>query len=208
MSAQPARRAKAPGPVRFDEAYYQRYYLDPRTRIYDRGRHALLVQGVVSLAEWFGLDVRSVLDVGAGVGWWGAWLKAHRPRVRVVSTEVEASVCRAYGHLRADISRWRLDERFDLVVCQGVLPYLTDAQATRAIGNLAAMCGGLLYLEAVTRADSRSAVDTSVTDLRVHLRTGAWYRAALAPHFREVGAGLFAARGAGLIFYELEARGR
>ncbi len=192
--------------VRFDADYYRRYYLDPATRIYDRTRHARLVAGVVNLAEWLGVRLSSVLDVGAGVGWWREWLAQHRPGVEVVSTEIEEEVCRQYGHLQADIARWRHREQFDLVVCQGVLPYLPDAAAARAIANLAAMCRGVMYFEAVTKADSRRAVDLTVTDLRVYLRTGAWYRRALKPHFREVGAGLWASRQSSLVCYELEAQ--
>ena len=191
---------------RFDHAYYRRFYLDPRTRVYSRQRHARLVAGVVSLVDWFGLELRSVLDAGAGLGWWGAWLRRHRPRVEVVSTELEPAVCKKYGHLQADLTTWRLERRFDLVVCQGVLPYLDDAGAGAAIENLAAMCGGFLYLEAITREDFTDAIDAERTDLSVNLRPAAFYRKRLAPHFREVGAGLWAARWADLPFFALEAR--
>lgn len=193
---------------RFDATYYRRFYLDPRTRVYDRRRHAKLVAGVVNLVEWFGVTLESALDVGAGLGWWGQWLARHRPQVEVVSTELEPEVCEAHGHLQADLATFRLPRRFDLVVCQGVLPYLDDAQAEAAIGNLAAMCGGVLYLEAITREDVSDSVDVTRTDLSVHARTAAWYRKRLRPHFREVGGGLYAAREAGLPFYALEAGGR
>lgn len=193
---------------RFDRAYYERFYVDPRTRVYDQKRHAKLVAGVVNLVEWFGVTLTDVLDVGAGLGWWGQWLKRHRPRVEVVSTELEPEVCRAYGHLQADLVTFRLPRQFDLVVCQGVLPYLDDAQAVRAIDNLAAMCGGILYLEAITKEDVTDSVDVTRTDLTVHTRTGAWYRRQLKPHFRELGAGLYAARDASLPFYSLEAAGK
>jgi 2-polyprenyl-3-methyl-5-hydroxy-6-metoxy-1,4-benzoquinol methylase len=192
---------------RFDAAYYRRYYLSPRTRVYSRARHARLVAGVVSLVEWFGAPVATVLDVGAGLGWWGAWLARHRPETRVVSTELEADTCEKYGHLQADITTWRLEERFDLVVCQGVLPYLDAGGASAAIENLAAMCEGFLYVEAITREDFSDAIDAERTDLSVNLRPAAFYRQRLRPHFREVGGGLFAARSADLPFYALEVRG-
>lgn len=199
---------RPPTGYRFDRAYYERFYIDPRTRVYDQKRHAKLVSGVVNLVEWFGVTLTSVLDVGAGLGWWGQWLARHRKGVEVVSTELEADICEAYGHLQADIVTFRLPRRFDLVVCQGVLPYLDDAQAVRAIDNLAAMCGGMLYLEAITREDVLESVDVTRTDLSVHMRSGAWYRRHLAPYFREVGAGLYAARDAAIPFYSLEAARR
>jgi len=192
--------------VRFDDAYYRRFYVDPATRVYTRRRHASLVAGVVSLIEWFGGELATVLDVGAGLGWWGAWLARHRRKTRVVSTELEPEICERYGHVQADITRWRLGERFDLVVCQGVLPYLDDAGATRAIENLAAMSGGFLYLEAITKEDFRGSIDAQRTDLRVTLRSAAFYRRLLKPHYQEVGGGLFAARSSELPFYALEAQ--
>ncbi len=195
-------------PFRFDAEYYRRFYLSPQTRIYDQERHATLVAATVHFCDWLGVHIRSVLDVGAGVGWWGQWFAEHRPDVRVVSTEFEAETCKTYGHVQADISKWRLDEQFDLVVCQGVLPYLEAADCKKAIANLGAMARGMMYLEAITKADTAGSVDPSLTDMRIHRRPGSWYRKALKPHFQQVGAGLWSKRGAGVIFYELEAAER
>ena len=191
--------------LRFDEAYYRRFYKDPQTRVYDQRRHAKLVSGVVSLVEWFGVELTNVLDVGAGLGWWGEWLRANRKGVRVTSTELEREICEKYGHTQADLTTLRLREKFDLVICQGVLPYLDATGAEAAIDNLAAMCGSFLYLEAVTSDDMKDAIDAERTDLRVNLRAASWYRKRLAPHFQEIGVGLYAARHARLPFFALEA---
>jgi SAM-dependent methyltransferase len=191
--------------LRFDEAYYRRFYKDPSTRVYDQRRHTKLVSGVVSLVEWFGVELNEVLDVGAGLGWWGEWLRANRKSVRVTSTEIEREICEKYGHLQADITTLRLEKQFDLVVCQGVLPYLDTTGADAAIENLAAMCGSFLYLEAVTSDDMKDAIDAERTDLRVNLRAASWYRKRLAPHFKEIGVGLYAARHAQMPFFALEA---
>ena len=43
----------------FDAEYYRRYYEDPKTRIYDRARHAHLIEGVLGLLSWFGWPVRT-----------------------------------------------------------------------------------------------------------------------------------------------------
>jgi hypothetical protein len=94
----------------------------------------------------------------------------------------------------------------DLVVCQGVLQYLEDAACSRAIVNLAAACGALLYLELPTAGDLDEVIDPDATDLDVHWRTGSWYRRRLGRHFRSIGGGLYVTRAAGLHFYELEAR--
>ena len=191
--------------LQFDEAYYRRFYKDPSTRVYDQKRHAKLISGIVGLIEWFGVDLIDVLDVGAGLGWWGQWLKKHRKGAAVISTELDREICRKYGHRQADVTTFRLDKQFELVICQGVLPYLDATGAEAGIENLASMCGGFLYLEAITLDDMKDAIDAQRTDLRVELRPAAWYRKRLAPHFREVGAGLYAARKANLPFFALEA---
>ena len=48
---------------RFDAAYYRRYY--GRRPVHDRRRIAALAEGVFSLASWWRVPIRSVLDVGA-----------------------------------------------------------------------------------------------------------------------------------------------
>lgn len=91
-------------------------------------------------------------------------------------------------------------------MCQGVLPYLDDAGCAKAIENLAAMSGSMLYLEAITKRDVRDVVDLGKTDVKVHERTGKWYRARLSKHFHEVGCGLWAKKDCPVLFYELEHR--
>jgi hypothetical protein len=189
---------------RFGPDYYARYYGSPRTRVVDAASVAHLARGVTSLKAWWGAPLRTVLDVGAGVGHWGRWFRRHRPEVRYRSTEISRHACDRYGHELRDISRWRDRARHDLVVCQGVLPYLDDEACARAIDNLAAMSGGFLYLEAITRADLRDVCDTSLTDVDVHARSARFYERHLAPHYVKVGAGLWYARSGRLRFFDLE----
>jgi hypothetical protein len=190
----------------FDGEYYNRYYKRAGTRVHSAAEIAKLCTGVVSLIEWWKHPLESVLDVGAGVGHWRRWFSKRRPKVAYRSTEFSAHACRVYGHEHRDITRWRAKERFDLVVCQGVLPYLDDEGASRAIENLAAMTKGFLYLEAITRRDLREVCDNDRTDIKVYGRTGTWYRARLSRHLVEVGCGLWCRRDANVLFYELEAR--
>ncbi len=192
-------------PDRFDAAYYRRHYRT-RDRVHSARDVARLATGVTGLAAWLGVEIRAVLDVGAGPGFWRDWFR--RRDVRTRSIDVSPYACTRFGHERRDIAEWRTRERFDLVVCHSVLQYLADGAAARAVENLAAMCRGLLYLEALTARDLVEAVDRARTDIAVHARTGAWYRRRLAPHFIQLGAGLWAARRAGLVLYELEAAGR
>ena len=190
--------------ARFDEESYRRHYTG-RSRVHSAQEIARLALGVTGLAAWLGVTLERVLDVGAGPGLWRDWFRRHRPAVKYRSTDVSPYACARFHHERRDLSRWRSRERHDLIVCQGVLQYLDDAAAARALENLGAMCRGLLYLEAITARDLAEVVDRDTTDLAIHGRSGAWYRRRLAEDFVQVGAGLWAARRAGLPLYELEA---
>jgi hypothetical protein len=202
----PTRASKSTEP--FDASYYNRYYGSSRTRVHSAAEIAKLCTAVVSLIEWWQHPLQTVLDVGAGVGLWRDWFAKRRPGVAYRSTEFSAHACREYGHEQRDITKWRAKETFDLVVCQGVLPYVDDIGAAKAIDNLAAMTGGFLYLEAITKRDLREVCDEGRTDVKVHERTGAWYRSRLSQHFVEVGCGLWCKKDAGVLFYELEANSR
>lgn len=188
----------------FDASYYGRYYASARTRVHGPREIARLCAAVTGLFDWWELPIRKVLDVGAGVGLWRDWFRKSRPKVKYRSVEYSAYACEKYGHERRDITTWRANETFDLVVCQGVLPYLDDAGCARAIDNLGVMTRGMLYLEAITKRDVEDVVDGAKTDVGIHARTGAWYRRRLRKHYLEVGCGLWAKKDAPILFYELE----
>jgi len=190
----------------FDAAYYRRHYTGP-ARVHSARDVARLASGVLGVAAWLGVRVRTVLDVGAGPGHWGRFFR-RRGAVRYRGVDVSEHACERWGHERRDISTWCGRERFDLVVCQSVLQYLDDRAAARAIDHLGRMCRGLLYLEAITRRDLAATVDVRRTDMWVYARDGEWYRRRLARHFVQVGAGLWASRRSGVVLYELEGPSR
>jgi predicted TPR repeat methyltransferase len=191
--------------MQFDADYFERFYEHQKTRVYDAEQVGNLARGVTGMVRWLGGELRNVLDVGAGAGFWRSYFRANEPAVRYTSTDASAYACERYGHEHRDIARWRGSERYDLVVCQGVLPYLNDADALSAIDNIGAMSRGFFYLEAITQRDVREVCDLDKTDVAVHLRPGSFYTTALAKHFTRVGCGLFYSRAGKLAFYELEA---
>lgn len=192
---------------RFDEAYYRRFYESKRTRVMGPEQVAHLVQAVTAYIDWFGGEIASVLDVGAGTGLWRDWFRANRADVHYRSTEVSPFACEKYGHEQRDIARWCAKDKFDLVVCQGVLPYLSDADASAAIDNMGKMASGFLYLEAITKRDLDEVCDRTLTDTAVHARRGSFYRTRLARHFVPIGCGLHYKKDGPLTFYELETCG-
>ena len=175
--------------------------------MHDRHHIAELAAGVLALAAWWRIPVRSVLDVGAGKGYWHDYLTASRPKIRYHGVDVSDYACRRYGHERADLAMWRPSRRYDLVVCQSVVQYLDDADATSAMATLGEACRGLMWLEIPTTDDRDNSIDPAATDLEVNWRTGAWYRERLEPAFTQIGGGLWLSRSSGAVLFELE-RGR
>ncbi len=188
----------------FDEAYFHRYYEDPITRVQGPEEVGRLARAVCAFAAYWGLPLEDALDVGAGPGLWREALEREAPGIRYTGVDVSPVACKKYGHQLRDISRWRDRHRYDLLVCQGVLQYLDDEAAEAAIENLGAMASGLLYLEVLTRRDVQEVADLERSDTQVKLRAGSWYRQRLKRDFLTLGCGLFCARRAGALLYELE----
>ena len=188
----------------FDDAYYGRYYESDVTRVYGHAEQEKLALGIVSLASYWGLEVRTVLDVGAGTGQMRAVFGRRWPHIKYVATESSAFACQRYGLDRLDITEERWNRAFDLVICQGVLPYLPNDGVTKAIANIATMAAGFLYVESITKKDIRDVVDKKKTDLAVFARRGAFYESRLQKPFLKLGAGMYYTRKGTLTFYELE----
>ena len=192
----------------FDRAYYQRFYLDPRTAVTTRAemraRAALIAAGV----RYLGLPVKRILDAGCGVGLLRAPLLRRLPGARYSGLETSAYLCRRYGWQQGTLQSLATRARYELVVCYDVMQYLTTAEARRAIGRLAAVCRGVLYFGALTSGDWRGNCDRSRTDHVPGLRSAAWYRRELARGFQPVGCGLWLRRGAPVTLWDLDRGGR
>ena len=198
MNAPPAK------PEAFDEDYYRRFYTSRRTRVQGPREVAELCARALLQIEWAGGEITSAIDVGAGPGLWRDWFARKRPAVKYRSTDVSAYACARFGHEQRDITTWRPREKFDLVICQGVLPYLPRKGVVAAIENLAAMARGFLYLEAVTARDLDELCDQEKTDAAMKRHPGALYRKHLQKHFMSLGFGLWIKRDAAERLYELE----
>lgn len=188
----------------FDESYYRRFYEDPKTRVYSAVEHDWLAQYVFSFARWNQLEIETVLDVGAGIGLWRDWIAKHEPEIKYTGTEFSAAMCKKHGFKQCDIARWRDRKKYDLIICQGVLQYVPDPDVAPAIANIAAMARGLVFFEALTRADLRERADQARTDTDVFVRNGSYYRGLFAQHFVAIGAGLHWPKTLELPFWELD----
>lgn len=189
---------------RFDEAFFERYYGDPDTRVADQGdadRIAGLIGGWVNYME---LPVRRILDAGCGIGLLRDPLLRHFPQAQYDGLEFSAFLCGRYGWTPGSIADHVAPTPYDLVVCHDVLQYLDDRAAARAIANLGRLCRGALYLSVLTERDWRHAADQSRTDDSVHRRSGEWYRRRLKRVFKHIGGGVYVRRGLEPILWELE----
>lgn len=204
MTADQRGTRAAPDGARFDRAYYQRFYLDPRTAVTSRAEMRARARLISAFTEHIGLPVRRVLDAGCGVGLLRTPLLRGLPKAQYVGLETSEYLCQRYGWVQGSLTDWRTSQPFDLVVCYDVLQYLTDREAARAITNLARLCRGVLYMTALTRGDWQRNCDQSRTDRDVHLRTADWYRQRLKRAFRPIGAGFWLRRAAPLTTWELE----
>ena len=187
----------------FDAAFYRRFYFDPRTQVTSRAETVARAKTVAALVEHLDIPVRTILDAGCGLGWMRRPLLRAFPRATYTGIEVSRHVCERYGWTHASLSSYRTRRRFDLVICDDVLQYLTDFEAARAIANIGRLCRGALFLQAPTREDWRRNADRSCSDEDIHLRPTSWYRTRLMRRFRHAGFGLYVRRNIPLLQWEL-----
>lgn len=188
----------------FDAGFYQRYYVDPRTRVASRAEAVRLGRFVCAYTAHLGFTVTRVLDAGCGLGQLRAPVREFFPRARYVGLETSDYLCRRHGWVRDSIARYAPGQPFDLVFCHDVLQYLGDREAALALANLARLSRGALYFSVLTREDWRRNADRARTDSNVSLRPAAWYKSRLTRHFRPLGGGLLVRRGYDPLLWELE----
>lgn len=191
-------------PERFDERYYRRFYLNPRTRAVspeDLRRSADLIAAFMREVRH---PVRRILDLGCGLGLMRAPLIEHFPRASYTGVEVSEYLCERHGWVQASVHTFRSPRPFDLVICHDVLQYLAAGEAAEAIGNFGRLCRGVLHFGVLTSEDWEHNCDRKATDSAAHLRPGDWYRRRLAQDFRNSGSGMFVRRGAPIHLWDID----
>lgn len=194
-------------PQHFDEAYYQRFYFDPKTRVVDPAHVGRLADFVSAYLKYLRVPVRRVLDVGCGIGLWREQLARHFPAADYHGVEFSTYLCERYGWEHGSVIDYSAGQPFDLVICQGVLPYLGRTELQQTLDNLGALSQGALYLEAAAREDyERDIIDDERTDPSLYRHRASLYRRGLSRHFRDMGGGLWLSRRVDVPLFELEYR--
>ncbi|HYP82642.1 class I SAM-dependent methyltransferase [Variovorax sp.] len=189
----------------FDASYYQRYYFDQKTKVADPRHVERLGAFVCAYLKYLRVPVQRVLDVGCGIGLWRDIMARHFPQATYHGVEVSEYLCERYGWERGSVVDYRASRPFDLVICQGVLAYLSPADLKRALANLGALSQGAAYVEVVAREDyERDIVDETLTDPQLFRHGAEVYRRGLARHFMQMGGGLWLSRRSDVPVFALE----
>lgn len=192
----------------FDAAYYQRFYFDKKTSVVDPGHTERLGAFVCSYLQYLRVPVRRVLDVGCGIGLWRDIIARHFPKASFHGVEFSEYLCGRFGWERGSVVDYQARTPYDLVICQGVLPYLNEPDVQQAMRNLAGLSRGALYVEAVAREDwEQDIVDETLTDPRMFRHPAQLYRRTLGEGFTELGGGLWLSPKTELPLFALEHMG-
>ena len=170
----------------YDQAYFDKWYRDPKHAVRSAAVLKRKVAMVVAQAEYYlGRPIRNVLDVGCGEGVWRAPLLALRPGLAYRGLDASEYVVRRYGSRRniglarfGQLAELRFDTRFDVIVCTDVLHYLKPAEIRAGLVGIGEMLEGIAFLEVFTNRDDLEGDRHELT-----LRSPAWY----LREFREVG---------------------
>lgn len=171
---------------RYDRAYFDRWYHDPRHAVVHHELLGRRVQLAIAATEYLlERPIRNVLDVGCGEARWRALVLRARPQARYVGVDSSEYVLRRYGKARgirrgslATLGRMKLPGLFDLVVCSDVLHYVSTAELRTGLRAIVRRMRGLAFLEVYPREDR-----TVGDDDGYQRRSAAAYRR----RFREAG---------------------
>ena len=170
----------------YDEAYFHRWYRDPRTRVTSDRALERKVHVALSAAEYMlGRRTRTVLDIGCGEARWYVALKALRRGVEYIGLDPSDYAVETFGASRnvrqgsfSTLKSLRLKGPFDLIVCADVLQYVPTPQLATGLREIRRLLGGVAYLEAYASEDDMEG------DMEGwHFRSAAEYRR----QFRDAG---------------------
>jgi len=187
----------------FDEKYYDRYYLNRKTRVAESAYFDHIAGFLAAYCDLLGVGVRSLLDLGCGIGSLKKPLEKRFHKADYTGVDISSYACRKFGWECASVSDYD-GACADLVICHDVFQYLKPAEAKAGIRNLERLCNRVLYFSVLTTEDWEENCDKARTDSDVFLREASWYRSKLRRRFRNLGGGFYLARDSEVAVYSLE----
>jgi SAM-dependent methyltransferase len=192
----------------FDRSFFARFYDDASTSVISEDDVFRRACFVLAYLAHLRVPVHRVLDAGCGTGMWKRALHRIDRSIEYAGVDPSEYLCRTHGWIQSSIAEFTSRRKFDLVVCQDVMQYLSNPDAERSIDVMARVCRGALYFDVPTREDIDDGyLDMRKTDRHIHVRGAAWYRRRLQAHFVSAGGGVFVAPRSRAIVLALE-RGR
>jgi len=194
-------------PRQFDKAYYDRFYRNPRTRAATPQSARRLADLVVAFLKHHRIGIRSITDIGCGLGHVLAPLGQAFPKASLTGVEFSEYLCAQYGWQRGSVIDYQPSKPQDLVICNDVVCYLDQTDASKALRNLAEITGKALFFGALTKEDWDNC-DQGRTDPDQHMRSASWYRRRLRDHFEPIGGGLYLKRPVDTVIWSLDRMSR
>ncbi|MEF2155745.1 class I SAM-dependent methyltransferase [Luteimonas sp. FXH3W] len=144
----------------YDETYFNRWYRGAQPAA-DRAHLRRKVAMAVAMAEYYlERPIRTLLDIGAGEAAWRAPLLALRPKLQYLAFDSSEYAVQRYGARRqlhyatfGDFEWLRPCPPVDLLICADVMHYVPTAELKRGAQGLAALTGGLAFLETFVSGD-------------------------------------------------------
>ncbi len=174
----------------YDRAYFDTWYR--KAGIGGRARLKRKVALAVATAEYhLERPIRTVLDIGCGEGAWRAPLLELRPNAHYLGFDSSEYAIRRYGARRnlhfarfADFAMLRPCPPADLVICSDVLHYVPTRELVRGLPGLAALCGGVAFIEIFAKED-----ETEGDNVGFQPRSAKFYRERFAAlGLRQIGS--------------------
>ena len=184
--------AKKPIRKDFDQAFFEHYYDRKSTLVLNEDDVFRRVCFVLAYLAHLQVPMHSVLDAGCGTGLWKRGLHSIDRSIKYTGIDPSEYLCRKHGWIQSSVADFKSKQKFDLVVCQDVMQYMSNDEAERSIRTIARVSRGALYFDVPTRDDINDGyLDMRKTDKRIHVRSAAWYRTRLSTHFVNAGGGVF-----------------
>jgi SAM-dependent methyltransferase len=145
----------------YDKSYFDRFYRDPADRVSTAAGLERKIRLAIAVAEFLlARRIRTVLDIGCGEAPWFPVLRRLRRDARYIGVDSSEYVLERYGEARnirrgdlGSLGSMRLPKRIDLIVCADVMQYVETRDAERGLRAIAALLGGVAYIETFATED-------------------------------------------------------